>query len=87
MNPGIIALFIPIIIFMIPIVAILAWHQQRMAVIVHGERGAAGELEALRKEVFELRQLINQQALMLDSVNSAVRSLPRQTYEPQKIER
>ena len=69
----ILAISIPIIAFMIPIVAIMTHHQRKMAEIIHGkgEKGmqldARQEIAALREEVVELRQLLNQQVIALDS--------------------
>jgi hypothetical protein len=76
------ALIIPILVFMIPIVAILTSHQQKMAKLIHGEQkenqvnGAIlQELQSMRAEVAQLREVVNQQALAVDDL----RSLPRST--------
>ena len=57
-------ILIPLTALMIPIIAILIHHQQRMAQIVHG-RGINPELEnevrALRQEVQQLRQMMTYQ--------------------------
>ena len=69
----ILAISIPIIMFMIPIVAILTHHQRKMAEIIHRQAGndASGNMRAeigsLREEMRELRQLVNQQVIALDS--------------------
>lgn len=69
----ILAISIPITLFMIPIVAIMTHHQRKMAEIIHGKAGQglpAGvheEIGSLREEVRQLRQLINQQVIALDS--------------------
>lgn len=67
-------LFIPIIIFMIPIVAILTRHQQRMAEILHQSNahhalGQGSEIANLRSEVNELKQLLSQQAILIDDLS------------------
>lgn len=63
---------IPIIIFMIPIIAILTNHQRRMAELIHGNRqhsGNAGEIDALRREVQELKEIVHQQTLAIDNIS------------------
>lgn len=69
-DAGQIALLIPIIIFMIPIIAILTAHQRRMAEIVHSRKGEPNEIAELRREVLELKQLIHQQAISIDNMVS-----------------
>lgn len=48
--------------FMIPIVAILSKHQQKMAEIIHG-RGRREDVDALRDEVSQLRSQVQQMAI------------------------
>lgn len=63
---------IPIIIFMIPIVAILTHHQRKMAELIHGSKGqghSGQEIEALRREVQELKQIVHQQTLAIDNIS------------------
>lgn len=63
-------------VFSIPIVAILTAHQRKMAQLIHGTQGPREEVEALRREVTELRNLVYQQAIKLDSLSgSQVQSL------------
>jgi hypothetical protein len=59
---------IPICALLIPIVAILTAHQQKMAQILH--RGAADhdEIANLRKELAEMRSLVHQQTITLDNI-------------------
>lgn len=52
---------IPILALMIPIVAILASHQQKMAPIIHGSLFRS-EIDALRSEVEQLRSMLHHQA-------------------------
>ncbi|HVL39582.1 MAG TPA: hypothetical protein VM328_09355 [Fimbriimonadaceae bacterium] len=74
LQPSVIALLIPIIIFMIPIVAILTHHQRKMAEIMHRQGGTqAGELDRLSREVEELKHLVHQQAIALDTFLEAQR--------------
>jgi hypothetical protein len=70
-NPAVIGVFIPIIIFMIPIVAILTSHQQKMATILRSQT-ASPELDLLRQEISEVKSLAYQQALALDSLTRAL---------------
>ena len=67
MEPGVIAVFVPIVGMMIPIVYILAKHQQKMAEIVHSNRMPSPEVESLRREVAEMKALLHQQVIALDS--------------------
>ena len=76
MDPGVIALFIPIVALMIPIVRMLTAHQQRMAEIVHNQAAPSQVIEDMRRELYELRNLVNQQALTLDNLDARVRTLP-----------
>lgn len=71
---------------MIPIVAILARHQQKMAVIMQGTKentNLASEVERLNYEVRELRSLVNQQTISLDTVRDA---LMQRGKDPQEID-
>lgn len=64
-------LLIPIIIFMIPIVAILTNHQRKMAELLHGSRQnslPSPEVDALRREVQELKQIVHQQTIAIDNL-------------------
>src|SRR5471030_1134883 len=72
LDAGEIAVFIPITALMIPIVAILVKHQQRMAEIMHGSGGAQthAEVAQLRNEVYELKQMLHQQMITVDSMLS-----------------
>jgi hypothetical protein len=68
-SAGSIAILIPVLIFMIPIIAILTSHQRRMAEIVHGgKNGNPGDIDALRREIHELKQLVHQQAISIDNL-------------------
>ena len=80
LDPGQLAIFIPIIALMIPVVALLTKHQQRMTELVHGNvvNGMEGnserllqEIQSLRLEVTELKQILYQQAISLDSMRNA----------------
>lgn len=72
MNSELASVFIPILIFMIPIIAILTRHQQKMAEMHRGgmnqnvNNQLAHEINVLRDEVRSLRDQVNRQALALD---------------------
>jgi len=71
------ALAIPALALLIPIIALLVNHQQKMAQIIHvqgGNPGTRGEIEALRQEVQQLRYQMNQQNLALERIQSALGS-------------
>ncbi len=73
----VLALMIPIVALMIPIVAILSHHQRRMAELIHQRNPAinshSGQIEALRQEVSELKQLVHQQMIAVDNMASGQR--------------
>ena len=65
-------------VFMIPIIAILTAHQRKMAMIIHGNRQNIlneqnvnhAQNEALSAEVRDLKQLVYQQSIAIDSLSS-----------------
>lgn len=68
--------------FSVPIAWILTAHQRKMALIIHGNQRdqSAANNEAVSSEIRELRQVVIQQAIALDTLTSEVRkTLPRQT--------
>jgi uncharacterized protein YlxW (UPF0749 family) len=70
LRPEIMALGIPILALMIPIVAILTAHQRKMAELYHSRHQGVSQqdVDSLRREIAELRERVNQQAIALDSV-------------------
>ncbi len=66
---------IPIVMFMIPIVAILTHHQRKMAELLHGNRQSANlsnaEVEGLRREVQEIKQILHEQTIAIDSLKQS----------------
>ncbi len=76
-----------LIMVMIPVVAILAKHQQKMAMILR--QPVAGSRDDvvmhLAAEVRQLREIVNQQTLALDSIAETNRRLAA-TLEPKTIE-
>lgn len=70
-------LLVPITIFMIPIIAILTRHQQKMAELLHRTPGDQQHLiAALQREVYELRQMVLQHAVALDDLGMGDKQLP-----------
>jgi hypothetical protein len=76
LNPAII---VPILVFMIPIIAILTSHQRKMAEIYAHQAHVQPnpEIAALRQEIQELKQLIHQQAIAMDNVTSGRVGIPQ----------
>lgn len=74
-DPETVWVLIPITALLIPIVSMLVKHQQRMAEIVHRnvDVQASGQIEALRGEIAQLKQLVHQQAIQMDNLLSASR--------------
>lgn len=69
-------IIIPIVALMIPIVAMLTRHQQKMAEILNQGRGDHSEIEALRREVAELKSLVQNQTIAIDNYRSFQTSVP-----------
>ncbi|RYG36881.1 hypothetical protein EON81_08395 [bacterium] len=64
-------LMIPILALLIPIVAILTSHQRKMAEIMRDRNPMVdGNVEALRREVHELKALVHQQSIAIDNLVS-----------------
>lgn len=66
-------------VFGIPILAILTSHQRKMAELMRSQSGnpqAQQEAQALRYEVAQLRDLVNQQQIQLDTLQMQMRSAP-----------
>lgn len=79
-----VAIMIPILALLIPVVAILTKHQQRMAELIHGgeqNRQSSQEMHALRHEIAELRSLVHQQSIAVDNLVSRSVVLPSETVE------
>lgn len=84
MPDELIPIFAIMMVFGIPMVAILTAHQRKMAELIHGKQQQANDLgplvnevQALRQEVYELRQRMNEQQIALDDLrDSAMRGTP-----------
>ncbi len=83
MNAEVIAaVVVPTATIMIPIVYILVKHQQKMAEIIHSNRLPTPEVESLRREVADLKALMHQQVIAIDSRGSSPGLLPPNQTEP-----
>lgn len=83
--PAILGVMIPIVIFMIPIVAILTRHQQRMAEIFHGQTQSS-EMMELKREVAELKSILMSQIYAQQSSLSAMQSNQTGLSETRQID-
>ena len=65
-------LIVPIMALLIPIVAIMASHQRKMAEIFAQRQSNVPnpEIQGLREEIGELKALVHQQAIMVDNLVS-----------------
>ncbi len=64
------------ILFMIPIVAILTKHQQKMALLLRGDQAQnPQENDAVRKDVESVRQMVMQQTIAIDNLAASQREL------------
>lgn len=86
MSTGILALMIPIIVIfiagLVAVAAIMTAHQRKMAELVQknqNDPGLIDELRAMRGELADLRDRVNQQTLAIESKNSAG---PQRTEPP-----
>lgn len=86
-QPEILALFIPIIALMIPIIVLLLKHQQRMTELLHGPNSQARnpEIEMLRHEIHELKMVVSQQALAMDTFLDRQRQLSSTPPPPTEV--
>lgn len=62
------ALIIPVMALLIPIVAILTYHQRKMAEIIHRNGGENQLIANMQREIHELRQQVHQQTVALDDL-------------------
>jgi hypothetical protein len=74
-------LAIPILIFLIPIIAILVRHQQKMAEIFHGglNQQAQAEMQALRAEMMQMREMMHHQARVIEDLKGLPATQPTST--------
>ncbi len=77
LSPFMIPIVLFVMIFSIPIVAMLLDNQRKMAQLINSRIDDRPELEAMRQEMRDLRNLVNQQALVIDNLDAKVRSLPQ----------
>ena len=80
MNPEVIAsILVPLTVLLIPVIAILTRHQQKMAELIHGNPQnrlpmVQNDDSQLSEDVRQLRELMHQQAIALDNLRDEVRS-------------
>ena len=72
-------------VFGIPIIAILTAHQRKMAMIIHNTQQMRRPVqdEAIASEVRDLKQLVYQQAIAIDAINT---KLDRMAQQPASVE-
>lgn len=86
MNPEDLApLLMGVLLFMTPIVAILAKHQQKMAEIMRQGHGGAEDLVRLGEEVRRLKESVAHQAFALDELATAQRELVKSLEEGKSL--
>ena len=68
--PAVMALSIPLVALLIPIIVVLIKHQQKMAEILHGHTNPnlTAEITVLKDQVQQLSYRVNQQALVIDKL-------------------
>lgn len=78
-----------LLIFGMPIIAILTKHQQKMAEFIHGRNAENNqvpalyhEVQMLRAEVTKLREQLNEQTLLVDDLQ---RGLPSQSTVSERL--
>jgi len=78
-------------VFMIPIVAILTAHQRKMALIFHGNRenqvNKQEQSDSVSAEVRELRQIVYQQSIAIDTISSKLDRLAAPSATPEVQQR
>ena len=72
------------LIFMTPIVAILAKHQQKMAEILHG--GVSRPGNDVQNELAALREMVVSQAVSIDALATSQRELVKSLGEGKHLE-
>jgi hypothetical protein len=81
-------IIVPILVFSIPIIAILVRHQQKMTELLAAQRlhQPNPEVDALRREVRELKQLVHQQTIQVDSLIQSQNQLARSAEVSSRLE-
>lgn len=80
MNEEVLAAMSLVLFALVPIVYILVKHQQTMARIIHENKGRNDD--PLRGEVEQLKQIVMQQTIALDTLAQQHRQLLSQTSTP-----
>lgn len=80
-GPEMAAVLVPMMVFAIPIVAILTGHQRKMAELMRDQHNQQNnllgnpEIQTLRSEIYELKDLVRQQTIMIDDLSMAQRAI------------
>ena len=72
----------------VPIISILTRHQQKMASIIHANKGQGMSTDTERRlesEIAELRQMVTQQAILVDDLQSMHRRLLERSAESDTV--
>lgn len=88
MQDAIIPLGVVFFVMSVPIVAILTRHQQKMASIIHGSKAQGMNTETeqrLESEIAELRQMLAQQTILVDDLQSMHRRLLERNGEADTV--
>lgn len=75
MGADVVWVLIPITALLIPIVAMLTRHQQKMAEILNRSSGDHSELLAIRQDLAELKTILHSHAINLDTYAGTQKSL------------
>ncbi len=79
-SDDIVGIMAILVVFAIPIVAVLTRHQQRMAQILHDRQGAQPLVtDRLAEELAHIRQVLAQHTIALDNLAIAQRQLATQS--------
>lgn len=86
MNPfeALVAVVPVVMVFSIPVIAIMTGHQRKMAEIFASQNQGVNPLavDSLAREVAELKSLVHQQALELDNVSTTLRRMEQRSVSP-----
>ena len=88
MNEVIIPIGIVGLVMTVPIIGILTRHQRNMALIIHNPQNRAVNDEAQRqmqREIAELKEIVGQQAILLDDLGNMHRRLLERSLESEAL--
>ena len=81
---------IPFFALLIPIIAILVRHQQRMTELIHGsaaQQGTRDDVASLKEQLNQVNQRLDALTLSVDTLVTDTRSLRASTQPPQVAQR